>query len=98
PKVYRDGDHWTMFYFGVGRGGAHIMMAFSRDLKQWTALEEPIYKAGGHPGGLDSKYAHKTALVHNPANDTWYLYYCAVGNKGRGIGLLTSRLIEKAQE
>ncbi|MCP4638778.1 MAG: hypothetical protein GY851_00020, partial [bacterium] len=19
PKVYRDGDHWTMFYFGVGR-------------------------------------------------------------------------------
>ncbi len=28
PKVFRDGDHWTMFYFGVGRGGAHIMIAF----------------------------------------------------------------------
>ena len=32
PKVFRDGDHWTMFYFGVGHDGAHIMAAFSRDL------------------------------------------------------------------
>ncbi|MFP4499425.1 MAG: hypothetical protein ACLFTT_00365 [Candidatus Hydrogenedentota bacterium] len=94
PKVFRDGDHWTMFYFGVGRNGAHIMIAFSRDLEHWTAHPEPLYKAGGHPDGLDKKYAHKISLVHNPANDTFYLFYCAVGNKGRGIGLITSRPIQ----
>jgi len=91
PKVFRDGDHWTMFYFGVGRGGAHIMIAFSRDLEHWTADPEPLYKAGGHPGGLDKTFAHKIALVRNPANDTFYMYYCAVGVRGRCIALLTSK-------
>ncbi|HQK94729.1 MAG TPA: hypothetical protein PLD23_14560 [Armatimonadota bacterium] len=92
PKVYRHGDHWVMFYFGVAPDGhAHIMLAFSRDLVNWTARAEPIYKAGGHPTGLDEQYAHKTSLVYNPANDTYYLYYCAVGSLGRGIGLLTSK-------
>lgn len=91
PKVFRDGDHWTMLYFGVGRGGAHIMVAFSRDLLHWTAHPEPLYKAGGHPDGLDEQYAHKISLVYNPANETFYLFYCACGRQGRGIGLLTSK-------
>ena len=91
PKVFRDGDHFTMFYFGVGRGGAHIMCAFSRNLLDWTAHPEPLYKAGGHPLGLDATYAHKISLTYNPANDTFYMHYCAVGRKGRGIGLLTSK-------
>ena len=91
PKVFRDGDHWTMFYFGVGKGGAHIMVAFSRDLEHWTAHPEPLYKAGGHPGGLDKAFAHKISLLYKKSNDTFYLYYCAVGNKGRCIGLLSSR-------
>ncbi|MDR3182617.1 MAG: hypothetical protein LBT89_06815 [Planctomycetaceae bacterium] len=90
-KVFRDGDHWTAFYFGVGRGGAHIMTAFSRDLVHWTADPEPLYKAGGHPTGLDKQYAHKISLVYNPKNETFYMYYCATGNKGRTIGLLTSK-------
>lgn len=93
PKVFRDGDHWTMFYFGVGRGGAHIMAAFSLDLVHWTAHPEPLYKAGGNPSGLDKQYAHKISLVYRPSNDTFYLYYCACGSKGRGIGLLTSRTL-----
>ncbi len=92
-KVFRDGDHWVMFYFGVGHDGAHIMVAFSRDLKHWTSHPEPLYKAGGHPGGLDKEFAHKISLIYNQANDTFYMYYCAVGNKGRCIGLLTSRKI-----
>ena len=90
-KVFRDGDHWVMFYFGVGKGGAHIMAAFSRDLLQWTAHPEPLYCAGGHPGGLDAEFAHKISLVYNQANETFYLYYCAVGNQGRCIGLITSQ-------
>jgi predicted GH43/DUF377 family glycosyl hydrolase len=95
PKVFRDGDHWTLFYFGVGRGGAHIMIAFSRDLKHWTADPEPIYKAGGHPAGLDEQYAHKISLVYEKESDTFYMHYCAAGNKGRGIGLLTSKPLKQ---
>jgi len=90
-KVFHDGDHWIMFFFGVGKGGAHIMAAFSRDLKHWTVHPEPLYKAGGHPGGLDKQYAHKISLVYNPRNETFHLYYCACGNQGRGIGLITSK-------
>ncbi len=90
-KVFRDGDHWSMFYFGVGRGGAHVMVAFSRDLEHWTAHPEPLYKAGGHPAGLDRQYAHKISLVYRPENDTFYMHYCATGVQGRGIGLITSK-------
>jgi len=90
-KVYRDGDHWVMFYFGVGRGGAHVMAAFSTDLVDWTQDPEPLYKAGGNPSGLDSKFAHKISLAWNPANETFYMHYNAVGNRGRGIGLITSK-------
>jgi len=97
-KVFRDGDQWVMLYFGVGRGGAHIMAAFSRDLIHWTKRTEPLYKAGGHPAGLDAQYAHKIAHVYNPANATHYLYYCAVGPQGRGIALLTSKPIVPGPE
>jgi len=90
-EEFRDGDHWVMFYFGVGKGGAHIMAAFSRDLVHWTAHPEPLYKRGGNPSGLDGEYAHKISLVYNPKNETFCLYYCACGNKGRGIGLITSK-------
>ncbi|MBI2299598.1 MAG: hypothetical protein HYU66_11770 [Armatimonadetes bacterium] len=90
-KVFRDGDHWVMLYFGVGRGGAHIMAAFSRDLVHWTSDPEPLYRAGGNPSGLDATYAHKVSLVYRADNQTLYLFYCAVGPKGRGTGLLTSR-------
>ena len=93
-KVFRDGDHWVMFYFGVDKkGNAHIMIAFSRDLKNWYSHPEPLYKARGHPGGLDLQYAHKVSLIYKPENETFYLYYCAVGNKGRCISLLTSKIL-----
>jgi len=90
-KVFRDGDHWIMIYFGVGHGGAHIMAAFSRDLVHWTSHPEPLYKAGGNPSSLDKQYAHKVSLVYHPEEDTFFMFYCAVGPKGRGIGLLTSK-------
>jgi hypothetical protein len=90
-KVFWDQDHWVSFFFGVGRDGAHIMVAFSYDLYHWIVDPDPIYKAGGHPSGLDSTYAHKISLVWNPANETYDMFYCAVGDKGRGIGLMTSK-------
>jgi predicted GH43/DUF377 family glycosyl hydrolase len=94
PKVYRDGDHWTMFYFGRGTDGhSDIMTAFSTDLLHWTASPDPIYSAGDNPSGLDSEHAHKISLAYNPENDTLYMYYCGIGDKGWGIGLLTSNPI-----
>ncbi len=90
-KVFLDGDHWVMFFFGVGQGGAHIMAAYSRDLVNWTVDPEPLYKNGGHPNGLDAQYAHKISLVYRKETDTYYMFYNAVGEKGRGIALLTSR-------
>jgi len=91
PKVFRDGDHWVMLYFGVGKDGAHIMFAGSRDLLHWAAHPEPLYKAGGNPSGLDKQYAHKISLVYHPKSETFYMFYCACGNKGRGIGVITSK-------
>jgi predicted GH43/DUF377 family glycosyl hydrolase len=96
-KVYRDGDHWVMLYFGVGKGGAHIMAAFSRDLCHWVSHPEPLYKAGGHPKGLDRTNAHKVSLVYESSEDRYYMFYCAVGDKGRGIGLLTSKPLPEVE-
>jgi len=91
-KVFWDRDHWVNFFFGVGKGGAHIMTAFSRDLYNWTVDSAPIYKAGGNPSGIDHKYAHKISLVWNPENKTFYMFYCTVDKNGtRGIGLITSK-------
>lgn len=90
-KVFWDNSHWIMFYFGVGKGGAHIMVAFSRDLVHWVRDPIPLYTAGGNPSGLDKRYAHKVSLVWNPTNELWHMFYCAVGDDGRGIGLITSR-------
>jgi predicted GH43/DUF377 family glycosyl hydrolase len=92
--VFWDKDHWAGFFFGVGKGGAHIMMAFSYDLIHWTIDPEPIYKSGGNPSRLDAMYAHKIFLTWNPENETYYMFYCAVDkNKTRGIGLITSKPI-----
>lgn len=95
-KIFWDKDHWVAFFFGVGQGGAHIMVAFSRDLNQWTVDPEPLCKAGGNPSGIDEKYAHKISLLWNKANETFYMFYCAVDkNDKRGIGLITSNPINK---
>ena len=91
PKVFRDNSHWIMFYFGVGKGGAHIMVAFSKDLIHWVRDPMPIHTAGANPSGLDKQYAHKISIVWNPEHDRWHMFYCAVGDAGRGIGLITSR-------
>ncbi|KAL7544015.1 hypothetical protein ACHAXR_013552 [Thalassiosira sp. AJA248-18] len=68
-----------------------VMVAFSRDLIHWVRDPIPLYPAGANPSGIDKQYAHKTSLVWNPVNETWYMFYCAVGDRGRGIGLITSR-------
>ena len=94
PKVFFDDELgcWVMFYFGLGdasSGHADIMMARSFNLLQWEKDPVPLYKAGGHPNGIDAQHAHKISLIYH--NGTGFLYYTAVGPKGRGIALLTSQ-------
>ena len=98
PKIFYDGAQsiWVMFYFGLGdgtHGHADIMIAFSRDLVHWDKDERPLYRAGGHPNGIDSQHAHKISIIYDE-HGTGYLYYTAVGKNGRGIALLTSRPLE----
>ena len=89
PKVWWDGDHWTMLYFGNGGGsGAAIMTAFSTDLLIWEKDPVPLYKPGGHPAGLDKQHAHKVWVIYH--SGVGYMFYTAVGPQGRGIALLTS--------
>ena len=100
PDVYRDGDHWVMLYFGASRNNpdgevhAHTMSAFSTDLVNWRSHPDPILSAGGHPDGLDNVHAHNTSVVYNELNDTYYMFYCAVGVEGRVICLVTNRPLE----
>ena len=56
---------------------------------RWDKDERPLYRAGGHPDGIDSQHAHKISIIYH--DGVGYLYYTAVGTKGRGIALLTSK-------
>ena len=97
PEIYWDKDRWAMFYFSTSRNNpdkkvhVHSMMAFSLDLIHWTVHPEPILIAGDHHAGLDETHEHNISLVYNEENDTHYMFYCVVGKKGRGIGLLTNK-------
>jgi predicted GH43/DUF377 family glycosyl hydrolase len=88
-KEEHDGTYYC-FYNAAQEKVEQLGVALSNDLLHWTADPEPLYKFGGHPTGLDQKYAHKISLVFNQANKKYYMFYCAVGNKGRTIGLLVS--------
>eukprot|EP00658_Telonema_sp_P-2_P061997 TRINITY_DN50657_c0_g1_i1.p1 TRINITY_DN50657_c0_g1~~TRINITY_DN50657_c0_g1_i1.p1 ORF type:complete len:427 (+),score=84.52 TRINITY_DN50657_c0_g1_i1:100-1281(+) len=97
PKVFWDEVQkvWVMFYFGLGdstHGHADILIAFSTDLLHWEKDTTPLYEAGGHPMGIDSQHAHKISIVYE--DDVGYLFYTAVGPKGRGIALLTSKPLQ----
>ena len=91
PMIRRIGDVWVMFYFGCGwkRGGAFDTFACSRDLKNWTKWEGAPLVEPSEP--YDKTYAHKPWVIKH--NGVVYHFYCAVGNRGRGIALATSRPI-----
>lgn len=89
--VQKIGDLWVMFYFGHGWrrdfGGAWDTFACSRDLEHWTKWTgEPLIKPS-EP--WDATFAHKPWVIKH--NGIVYHFYCAVGNRGRGIGLATSK-------
>ena len=95
PKVFYDAELslWVMFYVCLGastHGHADTCIAFSRDLLAWDTDERPLFKAGGHPSGIDADHAHKVSVIYD-AEGVGYMYYTAVsGGNRRGIALLTS--------
>ena len=93
PMIRRIGKVWVMFYFGCGwkRRGAFDTFACSYDLKHWTKWDgQPLVEPSE---AYDAKYAHKPWVIKH--NGVVYHFYCAVGNKGRGIALATSTAVGK---
>ncbi len=95
PMVRRIGDIWVMFYFGFGWSdivnGAFDTFACSRDLVHWTKWTgEPLVRAS-EP--WDTVPAHKPWVIKH--DGVVYHFYCAVGNRGRGLALATSKPVSK---
>ncbi len=101
PCVLRDGDHWVMFYYGLGAdGAARELAAVSDDLLTWRKIDEVLIDVGP-PGSIDSTYAHKPSVIAR--DGVLYHFYCAVrpargdetapvaGGEVRGITVATSR-------
>ena len=89
PMIRRIGDTWVMFYFGCGlkRSGAFDTFACSYDLRNWTKWDGAPLVEPSEP--YDSTYAHKPWVIKHEG--VVYHFYCAVGDKGRGIALATSK-------
>lgn len=75
PAVYRDGDHWVMYYYGYDGVHAQNGLAFSKDLLHWEKYPQPILPYG-RPGELDSTHAHKPSVLFTKGS--LHQFYCAV--------------------
>ncbi len=86
PQVLRFRDLWVMHYFVARDGMAYDTFACSEDLVHWTKWEgSPLVKPSE---AYDKMFAHKPYVFCHEG--VVYHYYCAVGERGRGIALATS--------
>ena len=91
PPVFGFVQVWVMFYFGLGDctdGHADILIAFSKDLIHWDKDDIPLYRAGGHPDGIDAQHAHKISIIYDDKG-VGYLYL--LWNTSREIPLTQYR-------
>lgn len=93
PAVFRVGDQWAMFYFGLSSDGkARELLALGEDLTNFRKVDEVLI-APGPAGAVDNPYAHKPSLIAHKGD--LYHFYCAVGgqwpNEIRGISVARSR-------
>ena len=77
------------FYNAKGEDNREqIGLAFSKDLVHWKRhTENPVIP--NNPQGYDALLAANPKVYRD--GDHWTMFYCAVGDKERGIGLLTSK-------
>ena len=88
PQIVKMNDLWVMFYFGAfWKSGAFDTFAASRDLVHWTKWDGPDLIRPSEP--WDKTFAHKPWILKH--DGIVYHFYCAVGDKGRVIGLATSK-------
>jgi predicted GH43/DUF377 family glycosyl hydrolase len=74
PYVVRHDGRWVMFHFGYDGQHAQEGIAFSDDLRHWEQHPEPILTVGPE-GALDSRHAHKPAVIVR--DGVLYHFYCA---------------------
>lgn len=87
PQVIRYKDLWVMHYFVARDGMAYDTFACSKDLVHWTKWDgEPFVKPTEE---YDKTFAHKPYVLKHEG--VVYHFYCAVGNRGRGIALAVSK-------
>jgi predicted GH43/DUF377 family glycosyl hydrolase len=90
PCVVKAGRRWAMFYYSLDRKGvARDMLAMSDDLRRFARCDGVLIDAGP-PGSIDSRYAHKPAVIAHKG--ALYHYYCAVSRENvRGIAVASSK-------
>jgi predicted GH43/DUF377 family glycosyl hydrolase len=82
PCVLREGDWWVMFYYTLdARGVARDTAAVSRDLLNWRKIGEVLIDVGG-PGAIDSRYAHKPAVIAHQGQ-VYHFYTAVAPHEGR---------------
>lgn len=97
PCILQDRDLWAFYYFGLdGKGVARDLLATGPDLFHAEKCASVLIDVG-KPGSIDSRYAHKPALIFH--NGDLYHFYCAVasgpdGREIRGISVARSRAWE----
>ncbi|MBZ0254970.1 glycosylase [bacterium] len=88
PQISKIGDVWVMFYFGAfWKPNAFDTFACSYDMVHWTKWDGPDLVEPSEP--WDKQYAHKPWVIKH--DGVVYHYYCAVGDQGRVIALVTSK-------
>jgi predicted GH43/DUF377 family glycosyl hydrolase len=89
PCVLKFGRRWAMFYYSLDRKGvARDLLAVSADLRRFTKCEGVLIDIGP-PGSIDSRYAHKPAVIAHQG--ALYHFYCAVSRENvRGIAVASS--------
>jgi hypothetical protein len=78
PDVYWHQGEWHMLYFRDGDYWVMLCFGASRN----------------NPDGLDTLHSHNTSQVYNMSNDTYYMFCCAVGAKGRVISLVNNKSLD----
>lgn len=102
----REGKYWTLYGCYPRQGGyesrpGYEGVACSDDGLTWRrAKDSPILAVqDADCGTWERDCIYQPWLVEDggrfPKNETFFLYYCACGSHGRGIGLITSKPLQR---
>ncbi len=95
PEVIREGGLYRLYYYGSTSNdsvGAAIGLATSPDGLQFRRVgTEPVLRPGP-PGSWDELWVESPAVLRDPVDGTWLMWYTGIDATWRvRIGLATSR-------